>query len=255
MCIISFHIQEHPIYKLVVIANRDEQYDRPTSQAHFWEDIPEMLAGQDLEAKGTWMGITKQGRFAALTNYRDPSDNTSSAESRGHIVTDYLKNNENPVEFLKKLQQNRDNYNGFNLLAGTVDNLYFYSKQDNQIIPLEPGTNSVSNASLNTPWPKVVKARTRLKDYLATNSIVEPEMLFNQLYDDSFADDNALPDTGVGKTIEKQLSPIFIRTESYGTRSSTILLVTHDNEVTFLERTFKKGIPSGEIVRKQFELQ
>lgn len=254
MCIISFHVHEHPTYKLVVIANRDEQYKRSTAQAHFWEDEPDILAGRDLEAMGTWMGITKQGRFAALTNYRNPNEQHPANMSRGHIVSSFLKSKGTPINFLKKLQQERHDYNGFNLIAGTVNELYFYSKQGNVIQPIEPGTYSVSNASLNTPWPKVVKARTRLESYLFKNDTVDPQILFKQLSDDTLAEDNELPDTGVGQTIEKQLSSVFIRTEGYGTKSSTVLLVTHDDEVTFMERTFKKGIYSGDLVQKHFKL-
>src|SRR5699024_1837016 len=171
-----------------------------------------------------------------------------------HIVSSFLKSKGTPINFLKKLQQQRHDYNGFNLIAGTVNELYFYSKQDNVIQPIEPGTYSVSNASLNTPWPKVVKARTRLESYLFKNDTVDPQILFKQLSDDTLAEDNELPDTGVGQTIEKQLSSVFIRTEGYGTKSSTVLLVTHDDELTFMQRTFKKGIYSEDLVQKHIKL-
>src|SRR5699024_6913035 len=125
MCIISFHFHEHPTYKLVVIANRDEQYKRSTAQAHFWEDEPDIRAGRDLEAMGTWMRITKQGRFAALTNYRNPTQQHSANMSRVYIVSALLKNNETPINFLQNLHPLRHDYNGFTLIAGTVHELHF----------------------------------------------------------------------------------------------------------------------------------
>src|SRR5699024_7287956 len=131
---------------------------------------------------------------------------------------------------------------------------YFYSKQGNVIQPIEPGTYSLSNASLNTPWPKVVKARTRLENYLFKNDTVDPQILFKQLSDDTLAEDNEHTDTGVEQTIEKQHAYCFIRTEGYWTKYSTVILVTHDDEDTFMERTFKKGIYSGDLVQKQFKL-
>src|SRR5699024_489100 len=169
MCIISFNVHEHPTYKLVVIANRDEQYKRSTAQAHFWEDEPDILAGRDLEAMRTWMGISKQGRFAALTNYRNPNEQHPANMQHGHNFYSFLKSKTTTISILKKLQRQRYDYNGFKLIAGTVNELYFYSKQDTVIQAIEPGTYSVSNASLNTPWPKVVKARTRLESYLFKN--------------------------------------------------------------------------------------
>src|SRR5699024_4199459 len=135
-----------------------------------------------------------------------------------------------------------------------VNELYVDIKQGNVIQAIESGTNSVSKASLNTPWPKVVKARTRLENYLFKNDTVDPQILVKQLSDDTLAEDDELPDTGVGQTIEKQLSSVFIRTEGYGTKSYTVLLVTHDDEVTFMERTFKNGIYSGDLVQKHFKL-
>ncbi len=242
MCIISFHIKEHPTYKLILLANRDEFYARPTREAHFWEDDPSLLAGRDLKANGTWLGITKQGRFAALTNFRDPNQEQKNKQSRGGIVTHFLKSNLTAPVILQHMQQKRDTYNGFNLLAGTVDELFYYSKQDNDIIQLTSGTHSVSNAALNTPWPKVEKARQALHQYVHEHEAFDLDHLFSQLRDDEIAKDELLPSTGLDLELERQVSPIFITSENYGTRSSTILLVTHDNEVSFTERTFEKGI-------------
>lgn len=241
MCIISFHLQEHPVYKFILVANRDEFYERPTAAAHFWEDMPDLLAGRDLKAMGTWLGITKQGRFAALTNYRDPKQVQDGKKSRGAILTEYLGGHQSPEDFLHMLQGEREQYNGFNLVVGDADHLTYYSQREDRMEPLKPGTYSVSNASLLTPWPKVEKARTILHDYVTQHNHLSIDSLLEQLHDEGIAEDTRLPDTGVGLELERTLSPIFIRTPHYGTRSSTVLTISHDNEVDFTERTFQHG--------------
>lgn len=242
MCIISFHFQQHPKYKLIVVANRDEMYRRPTKHVHFWEDHPNLLAGRDLEAHGTWLGMTKEGRFAALTNYRDLKYfNNHNKRSRGEIVTNFLTGSHAPEEYLQQLHEKREQYNGFNVIVGSPDELYYYGNEQGEIIKIEPGTHSVSNHLLNTPWPKVERAKENLSAYVSENENVDPDVLFEQLHDHTIAPDDVLPDTGVGLPLERQLSPIFIRTEDYGTRSSTVILVSHDNEVQFIERIFNDG--------------
>lgn len=249
MCIISFHYQQHPKYKLIVVANRDEFYRRPTKHVHFWNDHPNLLAGRDLEAKGTWLGMTKEGKFAALTNYRHPKYIERKYErSRGDIVKNFLINEIDPETYLRQLDEEKNNYSGFNVLVGHADELYYYGNEQGKITKIEPGTHSLSNQLLNTPWPKVERAKTLLHDYVMNNETVEPDDLFTQLSDNTMAHDDILPNTGVGLPLERQLSPIFIRTKDYGTRSSTVILVTHDNEVQFIERIyndgeFKKEIP------------
>lgn len=254
MCIISFQVKNHPIYKLILLANRDEFYGRPTKKAHFWGDHPNLLAGRDLQAMGTWMGITKQGRIAALTNYRDPKSEKQFNKSRGDIVTSFLTSNILAEHFLSDLQDRRHEYDGFNLIVGTVDQLFYYSKQENDIVTITPGTYSVSNAALNTPWPKVEKARQTLEQYVKGVNEIEMESLFAQLHDNEIARDEVLPKTGVELDLERQLSPIFIQTENYGTRCSTVLLVTHNNKVTFTERTFNQG-NFKEDVNQSFQIQ
>lgn len=242
MCIVSFHFAQHPKYKLIVAANRDEFYRRPTKGAHFWEDEPYILAGRDLEAKGTWLGITKEGRFAALTNFRDPKyfDRTDK-RSRGEIVTNFLKSKDTPLAYLEKLHAKSNQYNGFNILLGTPDELYYYGNEEKKIKKIKAGTHSLSNALLNTPWPKVIRAKRLLKEYVTKTETVDPNILFQQLHDQTKAPDHALPNTGIGLTLERDLSPIFIRTDDYGTRCSTVILVTKDNKVEFFERTFNDG--------------
>lgn len=241
MCLINLQFQQHPKYKLIVAANRDEEYNRPTKEAHFWEDEPTILAGRDLLGQGTWLGITKNGRFAALTNYRDPKL-PAAPFSRGDIVKEFLSENAEPEAFIKKLSKTRDQYGGYNVVVGDANRLLHYNNILDETNLIHPGTHSLSNHSLNTPWPKVVKAKERLNDYLTANQDeVDIEVLFNILADQERATDEELPDTGVGLEMERNLSPLFIKIPNYGTRASTVLLIDRKNRVTFIERTFKNG--------------
>lgn len=241
MCLINFQFHEHPKYKLIVAANRDEFYGRPTAAAHFWEDEPSILAGRDLLQMGTWLGITKQGRFAALTNFRDPAEMGAGKVSRGEIVQNYLAGNTSSEKFLETLHKEKDNYTGFNLLVGNPDELFYYSNMQGKIIEVSTGTHGLSNHLLNTPWPKVTKGKNNLQSYVSGQEKVEVDALFKLLSDEEIAEDVDLPQTGVGLELERQLSPLFIKTPDYGTRSSSVLLVDKDNHFTFAERTYEHG--------------
>ncbi|MGJ9459236.1 NRDE family protein [Oceanobacillus sp. CF4.6] len=242
MCLINFQLHDHSNYKLVIAANRDEFYERPTEQAHYWKDNPEILAGRDLLLMGTWLGITKSGRFAALTNYRDPKMEEKRKSSRGEIVTDYLQSNKTSEEFLNGLSKNRENYAGFNVIVGDADQLFYYNNIQDKYSRISHGTHALSNHFLNTPWPKVTKGRSMLNDYLQQNRTVHIENLFDIVSNAEEVDDTDLPETGVGMELERKLSPLFIRTPDYGTRSSTVVLIDHNNHVTFAERTYEKGV-------------
>ncbi|WP_087973431.1 NRDE family protein [Oceanobacillus rekensis] len=242
MCLINFQLHDHANYKLVIAANRDEFYERPTAQAQFWEDKPTIMAGRDLMFLGTWLGITKSGRFAALTNYRDPTMEGQMKNSRGEIVTNYLTSNQTPEVFLKTLSADRNNYAGFNVIVGDSDQLFYYNNIQDDISLISSGTHALSNHFLDTPWPKVVKGRRWLEEYLQQNRDVNTDKLFEIVSNAEMANDKYLPDTGVGVELERKLSPLFIRTPDYGTRSSTVLLVDKNNQVTFVERTYNKGI-------------
>lgn len=241
MCLINFHFQKHPHYKLIVAANRDEFYNRPTDYAHIWEDFPTVIAGRDLVKYGTWLGITKEGRFAALTNYRDPAHMVPNENSRGALVADFLTGNETPERYISSIKQNQHLYNGFNLLLGNADQLFYYNNIDNQESKITEGTYGLSNHFLDTPWPKVVTGKKRLKYYVSDQKKIDPEVLFTILRNDAIAPDQKLPNTGIDLSLERQLSPLFINTETYGTRCSTVLLITKDNNVQFIERTYHKG--------------
>jgi len=241
MCLINFHYDEHPTYKLIVAANRDEFYERPTASAEFWTDQPNILAGRDLLHMGTWLGVTKSGRFAALTNYRDPREANVGKKSRGDIVTNFLTKNVSPEVFLETLKERKGDYTGFNILVGDADSLFYFSNKQVEVTEVSAGTHGLSNQFLNTAWPKVVKGRTKLRDYVMGHAIIDTDVLFDIISDADVAPDTLLPNTGVGLDLERQLSPIFIKTPNYGTRSSTVLLVGHDQSITFVERTFVSG--------------
>ena len=241
MCLVNFHFQEHPLYQLIVVANRDEFYERPTAVAGFWEDHPSILAGRDLLQMGTWLGVTKTGRFAALTNYRDPREKTGRF-SRGDIVRDFLSNGEAPADFIQTLAKNRENYGGYNVVVGDGNQLFHYNNILDEMNVIPSGTHSLSNHTLNTPWPKVAKGQKSLSDHVRSHQDkVQIESLFAIISDRTVAEDEELPQTGVGLELERVLSPLFIKIPSYGTRSSTVLLMDKEQNVTFVERTFHEG--------------
>ncbi|GIO25577.1 NRDE family protein [Ornithinibacillus bavariensis] len=242
MCLILFQLQDHPSYKLILAANRDEAYDRPTKEASFWEDKPNILAGRDLLQMGTWLGITTEGRFAALTNYRHPDHMKSGKFSRGEITTNYLAGNESSRQYIEKLSQAKGNYLGFNLLVGNADGLVYYNNIEDKITKISPGTHGLSNHFLDTPWPKVEKGRTKLREYVNQTNQVSHEELFQILADSDEAQEELLPDTGIGLELEKKLSPLFIKMPDYGTRCSTVLTIDNSNHVAFTERTYISGV-------------
>lgn len=240
MCLIAFSYKQHPRYDLIFAANRDEFYERPTREARFWDDHPGVLAGKDLKAGGTWMGINRTGKFSALTNYRDLRMRKEDPPSRGHLVLQFLILADGSEEYLQKVDQTAGEYNGFNLLAGTVESLMYYSNKSRKIISLEQGLYGLSNHLLDTPWPKVEEAKQELSELIQQDEI-EEQALFDILKNDTPAPDSALPDTGIPREVERAVSSIFIKTENYGTRCSTILFIDKEGLVTFEERRFKNG--------------
>ena len=240
MCLILLSYKQHPVYPLVFAANRDEFYDRPSAPASFWEDRPDLLAGRDLREGGTWLGITRGGRMAALTNYSDPASVKLQAPSRGWLVKDYLYGREGADIYLKKLGKHADQYNGFSVILGDPFHLYYFSNR-NGTIELTPGLYGLSNALLNTPWPKVERGKQRLGALLSQTDDPPPEDLFSILEDQARPEDGQLPDTGIGLEWERILSPLFIESPAYGTRCSTVLLIDRQGVVTFVERVFNDG--------------
>ena len=242
MCLVFLNHDQHPRYRLVMAANRDEFYDRPTAPAHFWKESPRLLAGKDLKNGGTWMGITRSGRFAALTNFRDPASVRSDAPSRGALVSDFLSDTVSPERYLNRIRRDAPGYNGFNLLTGDASGIWYYENRTGTLEHLQAGVYGLSNRFLDTPWPKVEKGKRAFRSLCASESI-DPEALFHLLADAQQAPDGDLPDTGVGLKWERMLLSRFITGAIYGTRSSGILLMDRNGETMFAERTWVPGQP------------
>lgn len=247
MCLIVFAWQSHPEYPFVLAGNRDEFYARPTEAAHWWPDSPGVLAGRDQKAGGTWCGIASSGRFAALTNFRGPSEGNALAPSRGALVSDYLAGRHSAANYLAGLATSKARYNGFNLLLAeglqspASADLWVDSNRD-ATMPrrLEGGIHGVSNAQLDTPWPKVETAKARLQNLLAGDALAADALiaaLLALLTDPQIAPDETLPATGVPLAAERSLSAAFIRMPGYGTRTSTVILVDHRGRLCFHEST------------------
>jgi uncharacterized protein with NRDE domain len=253
MCLILFAHGVHPEYPLVIAANRDEYYRRPTAKAAFWHDHPQVLAGRDLECMGTWLGVTRAGRFAALTNFRDPRERKDDAPSRGQLVSDFLTSEREPREYLEDVAARAPDYKGFNLLAGGVDGIFYFSSRAGSVQQVPRGIHGLSNNLLDTPWPKVVRGKQRLQEAMADEP--NAEALLDLLHDCEPADESELPDTGVGAELERVLSPALIVSSKYGTRSSTAVLFGTEGSVSFSERTVLSGGEIGPTVSLRFMLE
>lgn len=235
---------------MIVAANRDEFYVRPTSAAAFWPDHPEVFAGRDLEKGGTWLGVTTRGRFAALTNYRDPASRKNNPKSRGQLVSGFLTSNAAPEYYLAEVARTADDYEDFNLVIASRGRFASLSSRDRQIKFLPAGVYGLSNHLLNTPWPKVVRAKAAFSTLLAAPHL-QPAAFFSLLADGMPADDPELPQTGVGLDWERKLSSIFIASPGYGTRASTVALFHRGGDILFHERSFNDhGELAGEVGQK-----
>lgn len=237
MCLILFAYKVHPSYNLILAANRDEFYERQSSPADFWEDALQVLAGRDLQEGGTWMGIDRAGRFAAITNYRDPASWKNNAPSRGGLVSSYLCSNQGADGYLENISRQSQLYNGYNLIVGDRHELFVYSNRGVKQ-KLKPGIYGLSNHLLNTPWPKVSRGKKLLKASLTKKGAELEDALFDALADRKIPTDDKLPDTGIGLEWERVLSPIFIASPVYGTRSSTVLLIAKNGRIKFGEKVF-----------------
>ncbi len=241
MCLITFAYHTAPGFRLLMTANRDEFYDRPTEALHPWRDNPDIIAGRDLDAGGTWMGIAKGGRFAAVTNYRDgTSPQNPAALSRGHLVSDFLNDHRTPQSYAQALSSEGHNYNGFNLLLADKEQLVYCSNRSDEIKVLEPGVYALSNHLLNTPWPKAMQTREALRQAVAAGNI-EAEQLVSLLSSRDIYPDEKLPATGVPQQLERALSAAFIVTPTYGTRSTTALRWDKNDRIEIVEQTFLAG--------------
>ena len=238
MCLILFSYDTHPFYRMILAANRDEYYNRPTAPVSFLDHAPDVLGGLDLKHNCMWLGVTRTGRLAAITNFRDPGLEMSHAPSRGFLVKEFLLGKKSPQSYLQQIKSVGDRYNGFNLLVGDRTDLFYYSNRGNGIQKIKPGTYGLSNHLMDTPWPKIAKGKGALKRLLESNEKIDTEDIFAMLKEGAIPPDDLLPNTGVDLDWERTLSPLFITSELYGTRSSSIVLIERGGDITFTERTF-----------------
>ncbi|MEX2566468.1 MAG: NRDE family protein [Cyclobacteriaceae bacterium] len=241
MCLIAFNWKNHPEYKLILVANRDEYYERPTASLHQWEEG--FYAGKDLKAGGTWMGFHPSGKFAALTNFRDMENEQDHTRSRGDLVKGFLEDNLSPIDYLKSIGKFKSEYNGFSLIVADGEDMWVYSNYGNGIQRVSPGLHAISNAFLDTPWPKVGTAKSEMERMLKNPFSIDD--LLDRLQSRQPALEANLPATGLNPNLEKAVSAQLIQVEDYyGTVNTTALLWKHDGNVLIKE---KRIIPETEI--------
>jgi uncharacterized protein with NRDE domain len=235
LCLIVLAWQARPGLPLLVAANRDEWRERPAAPAHWWPDSPGIFAGRDLQARGTWMGVTRGGRFAAVTNFRDPSERRPAAHSRGELVTQFLLSSDAPRDFMVALVARASRYSSFNLIAGDGASLWYFGSRAGEARSIPPGVHALSNHLLDEPWPKVDRGRAAMQD-----ALLQPDPsadLFTMLGDRATAPDELLPKTGVAPEWERRLSAPLVAGEDYGTRCSTVIAFAAFRAISFEERT------------------
>ena len=239
MCILFIAKNRHPDYPLIVAANRDEFYERPSKAMHYWMDQPTILAGRDLVSGGSWLGLNTGGRFCAVTNLRQ-IDVQEERKSRGKLVSRYLKHSESNQDFAEFLGRQHHSFNPFNLVFGSIEELYLFSSHDHQLRPVQDGFHSISNGPVMQPWPKMSRGVANLQNLVNESVEIDFEKLTEIMIDQNSAPDELLPNTGLDQAREKQLSSIFVSGQDYGTRSTTLILFSKRN-VTVRELTYRKG--------------
>lgn len=238
MCLILVALGVHPRYPFVLAANRDEFFRRPTAGARHWNDAPDVLGGRDLEQGGTWLAVARRGALGAVTNYRDPANRIAAPRSRGHLVSEFVRGNATAHEHVAGAVAHGGEYDGFNLLAADAAGVWYGSNRGAIVRKLDRGIHGLSNHLLDTPWPKVRRAKAAMTGVLAAEGAALEESLLDLLADDRSAPDTELPSTGVSLEWERRLSPIFIRADDYGTRASTVVLVDEYGRGRLFERSF-----------------
>lgn len=238
MCLLAFAWQVHPDYPLILIGNRDEFYARPAQAIDYWQDAPYILAGRDEQEGGTWLGVTKDGRWAALTNYREPNA-AKGLLSRGHLVAEFLKADSEPLAYAQQIFSQAEQYSGFNLLIGNREQVAVVSNRGTEPQLLTQGIYGLSNQLLDSPWPKTQRLKAGLSQLVKQDSFdIQQALLL--LQDTTQPDDADLPDTGVGLVWERLLATAFIKSPIYGTRASSILLLGK-NTIQLTEQTWLSG--------------
>ena len=243
MCIILFAWQQHPDFPLMVAANRDEFHHRPAEAARWRGDL---LCGLDLAAGGTWLGLTRAGRFAAVTNYREPiQDQTAGARSRGMLPMGFLESDDTPEQWLKKIVAEQDQYGGFNLLVSDSKELWYIGNRGAAPQAVAPGIYALSNGLLDTQWPKTERGKMLMRQCINNNA--DTDQILDVLADDQVPDDDQLPNTGVGVELERLVAPIFIQSAAYGTRASTAIRFHSEGGFDFAEQRWQPGgVKAGE---------
>ncbi len=236
MCLIIFAVDVHPKFPLIVAANRDEFYARETLPMHIWDRPEGMLAGKDVSAGGTWLGVSEGHGIAMLTNYRDPHNINPHAPSRGELVSGYFYSDSGAAGYIDQVAQHGAKYNGFNLICGNGEGYYYYGNYGSEVQAIASGVHGLSNALINDPWPKVTRGKERLTELIRQGE-EDPYAFLDMMFDVDVADDSRLPETGVGKDLERILSPMFITSPDYGSRSTTVVMVSNQGEVKVVERT------------------
>lgn len=253
MCLITFAWRVHPQAPLLLAANRDEFYRRASAPLARWSEAPQVIAGRDLEARGTWLGISDRGRFAAVTNIRDPDAASRRApRSRGELTADFLRGSEAPGPYLATVAARRSEYLGFNLLLGDGDELWYLGGDGTRPAtprPLKPGIYGLSNAALDVPWPKVERARQALAREAAVAAPADHDALAACVDSRELADEADLHGHGLEGDMARRLSAQFIVTETYGTRCQTTLRRLADGRCDIRERRFDhRGAVEGETL-------
>jgi len=243
MCLLVLAWRSHPDYPLILAGNRDERHARASAPASFWTDAPMVLAGRDLEAGGTWLGLTTGGRYSVVTNYREGLDPAKAPRSRGKLTSDFLMGSMSAADYMGEVAAHAQEYGGFSLVCGDRDTLHYLSNRGPAPTAVSPGIHGLSNHLLDTAWPKVATAKARLKLITETGAPTS-EALFRLLADRSPAE-QGLPDTGIGTELERRVSAAFVVDPHYGTRCSSLLLLHRDGSIRFAERRFD---PSGEAL-------
>ena len=254
MCLILLAWRAHPEYSLIFAGNRDEAYERPSAPADFWSDDPRIYGGRDLLKGGTWLGVTRAGRVAAVTNYRERPAIRNLPRSRGELTSGYLRGAEDPRSYLESVSKAGAEYGPYSLIVGDGERLYYRSNRGDGIHELSHGLHGLSNHLINTPWPKITSGKARLAKLLGAGKAELTAGLFEILLDRTPAPEAELPDTGVGPQRERELSPSFIAGDHYGTRASTVLLVNRRHEVLFVERNFGPGGKETATTRREFQV-
>ena len=238
MCLILFASRAHSRYPLIVAANRDESYSRPSAAAGFWDEHPHVYGGRDRERGGTWLSISRTGRFAAITNYRQGAGRRDAERSRGELTRGFLTGSETPSEYLRRVEARSGDYNGYSLIVGSAQELWFQSNRGAHAQRVTAGVHGLSNHLLDEPWPKVLRGVAELTALLDAGEDTLSNRLMDLLADRGPAPDHLLPSTGIALDRERALSASFIEGEAYGTRASTVVLVAADGETLFRERTY-----------------